>query len=183
MEDKQIVDLFFERKEKAISMLSEKHGKLFRKIAYNVLGNEADAEECLNDAYLAAWNTIPPKKPNSLASFVSKIVRNIAITRYHHQTAEKRNSYYDIALDEIIDYIPSDDNNNSNATELADAFNAFLRTLSEEDCALFVKRYWYSESVTDIANAWQMTPHYVSVKLSRIRENLRKFLEKRGIGI
>ena len=184
MEDKQIVDLFFERKEKAISVLSEKHGKLFRKIAYNVLGNEADTEECLNDAYLAVWNTIPPKQPNSLASFVSKIVRNIAITRYHHQTAEKRNSYYDVALDEIIDYIPSNDNNdNNNTTELADAFNAFLETLNEEDCALFVKRYWYSESVTNIAQEWQMTPHYVSVKLSRIREKLRKFLEKRGIGI
>ncbi len=184
MEDKKIVDLFFERKESAIAELSKKHGQLFRKIAYNVLGNDADAEECINDAYFAVWNTIPPNRPYSILSFVAKIVRNIAVTRYHHQTAEKRNSFYDTALDEISDYIPSDDHTDSaDTTELSEAFNAFLKTLNEEDCALFVKRYWYSESVTDIAKNLEMTPHYVSVKLSRVREKLRKFLEKRGISI
>ena len=183
MDDKKIVDLFFERKEAAISELSVKHGNLFRKIAYNVLGNDADAEECINDAYLAVWNAIPPNQPLSLAAFVSKIVRNIAVTRYHRQTAEKRNSHYDVALDEILDYIPSDDRDSADTTELSEAFNAFLGTLHEEDCALFVKRYWYGESVTDLAAEWEMTPHYISVKLSRTREKLRKFLEKRGISI
>lgn len=184
MDDQTIVNLFFERKEHAISELSNQHGKRLRKIAYNVLGNDADVEECLNDAYLAVWNSIPPNKPHSLVAFISKIVRNLAVTRYHRQTAEKRNSYYDVALDEISDYIPSDDSaERENTTELSEAFNAFLGTLNEEDCALFVKRYWYSESVTDIAKDLEMTPHYISVKLSRVREKLRKFLEKRGIRI
>ena len=184
MDDNQIIELFFARNEQAISALSQKHGKLFHKIAGNILKNEADAEECINDAYLAVWNTIPPQKPQSLPSFVSRIVRNISTTRYHHLSAEKRNTFYDTALDELLDCIPSDETADGNhAEELSEALNDFFAILSEEDMAMFMKRYWYGESVSDIAKEWEMTPHYISVRLSRIREKLRKFLEKRGIMI
>lgn len=182
MDDNQIIELFFERKEKALSELSKKHGRLFQKIAGNVLRNEEDARECVNDAYLAAWNTIPPQKPNSLASFVGKIVRNIATTRYHHLSAEKRNGIYDVALDELIDCIPADEAADGDSAEtLSAALNDFLETLSDDDRVMFVKRYWYSQSVSEIAEQFQATAHYISVRLFRTREKLRKFLEKRGI--
>ena len=182
MNDNEIIDLFFKRDEKAITALSQKHGRLFRKIANNILNNDADAEECLNDAYLAVWNTIPPQKPNALSSFAGRIVRNIATTRFHHLSAEKRNSFYDAALDELLDCIPSTETADGDDTEiLSAALNDFLGTLSDEDCTIFMKRYWYSESVADISDEYEQTPHYISVKLYRIREKLRKFLEKRGI--
>ncbi len=182
MNDNEIINLFFDRNEKAIEALSSRHGRLFRKIAHNILRNEADAEECLNDAYLAAWHTIPPQRPHSLSSFVGKIVRNIATTRYHHLSAEKRNGFYDASLDELLECIPSNEmQDGDDAAVLSEALNGFLETLSDEDCAMFMKRYWYSEGVSAIAEEYGQTPHYVSVKLSRIREKLRKFLEKRGI--
>lgn len=184
MDDNQIIELFFKRNEKALSALSEKHGKLFQKIARNILRNDADAEECINDAYLAVWNAIPPQRPASLIAFVSKIVRNISTTRYHHLSAEKRNGFYDVALDELMDCIPAGETADDDDTEtLSAALNDFLATLSEEDSALFVKRYFYAQSVGEISDEWQMTAHYISVRLFRIREKLRKFLEKRGITI
>ena len=184
MEDITIIDLFFQRDEKAISALAEKHGKLFRKLARNILQNEADAEECVNDTYLAVWNAIPPKKPQSLTAFVCGIARNIATARYHHLTAEKRNSFYDVALDELCDCIPADETADGDSGKpLTEAINSFLETLSEEENAIFVRRYYFSEPIAEIAREWSVSSHYISVKLSRIREKLRKFLEKRGIRI
>jgi RNA polymerase sigma-70 factor (ECF subfamily) len=184
MNDNEIIDLFFDRNEKAIAALEKKHGRLFRRIANNILNNTSDAEECVNDAYFAVWNAIPPQRPHLLALFVSRIVRNISTTRYHHLTAEKRNSFYDTALDELLDCIPSNETaDGDDSRALSDALNDFLETLSDEDCAMFMKRYWYSEGVAAIAHEYGQTPHYVSVRLSRIREKLRKFLEKRGIVI
>ena len=101
MEDSKIIALFFARSEQAIAELSNKYGGLCLHVADNILGNRSDAEECVNDAYLGAWNTIPPQKPNPLQSYICKIVRNIAITRYHSNTAAKRNSHYDVALEEL----------------------------------------------------------------------------------
>ena len=183
MEDKQIIELFFARKESAISELSRKHGTLCQKIAFNILNNEADAEECVSDAYLAVWKTIPPQRPQFLLSYVCGIVRNISLTRYHHITAEKRNSFYDVALDELADCIPDTEHDSTETEELSEALNEFLRSLPKNDRVMFVKRYWYSEAVSDIAKSFQTSPHYISVKLSRIREKLRKFLEKKGISI
>ena len=101
MDDSKIIALFFERSEQAITELSNKYGKLCMYVANNILGNQQDAEECVNDAYLGAWNTIPPQKPNPLQAYICRIARNIAITKYHTNTAVKRNSHYDIALEEL----------------------------------------------------------------------------------
>lgn len=101
LEDSKIIDLFFARSEQAIDMLAKKYGGICTKIAGNILNNRLDVEECLNDAYLGVWNTIPPQRPNPLISYVCKIVRNRAIARYHANSALKRNSYYDVALDEL----------------------------------------------------------------------------------
>ena len=107
IDDRKIIALFFERNEQAIKELSEKYGAVFTKVAYNILNNRQDAEECINEAYLAAWNTIPPHNPNPLLSYVCRIVRNLAIKKYHANTAAKRNSIYDAALDELENCFPS----------------------------------------------------------------------------
>jgi len=182
MDDKQIIALFFARSEHAISELSAKYGRLCQQIAVNILSNQQDAEECVNDAYLGAWNTIPPQKPNPLQAYICKIVRNIAITRYHANTAMKRNSHYDVALDELENCLFSVDTPESmlQAKELSGLLDRFLSGLDTRSRVMFVRRYWYADSVADIAAEFHMRPNTVSVKLGRIRDNLRNFLRKEG---
>lgn len=181
MEDKKIISLFFERNENAIARLSEKYEKACKKIAFNVLRNESDAEECVNDAYLAVWDAIPPKNPASLSAFLFRIVRNISTVRYHKNTAQKRNGFYDVALDELEECLPAEDSFESlEAHALSRIFNEFLATQKQEERVIFVKRYWYSESVSEIASDLGTTAHFISVKLSRIRERLKKFLIEKG---
>ena len=181
MNDTKIKDLFFERNEKAIHALSEKYGKICKTISFNVLRSESDAEECVNDALLAVWNTIPPQNPDYLAAFVYKITRNIATERYRKNTAQKRNGFYDVTLSELENCLPSDDAFSAlEAKELSAFFNDFLGTLKEEERMIFVKRFWYSQSVTEIAENIGISAHAVSVKLSRTKEKLKKFLSKKG---
>ena len=106
MDDSKIIDLFYERSEQAIIELSKKYGAVCTRVANNILNNRQDTEECVNDAYLGAWNTIPPHHPNPLLSYVCRIVRNLAVNRYHANTAAKRNSSYDVALDELENCFP-----------------------------------------------------------------------------
>ena len=182
MEDSGIIDLFFERSEKAIALLSEKYGRLCQKIACNILNDRLDAEECVNDAYLAVWNTVPPMRPESLPGYLCRIVRNLALKRYHGNTAKKRNSVYDVALDEIADCIPSDASveEEAAAAEITRMIDAFLGTLCESDRIMFVRRYWRGDSVGDIASAFKKSRHYVSVRLSRVRKSLRQHLTGEG---
>lgn len=182
MEDSKIIALFFDRSEQAISELSNKYGKLCIHIADNILGNSQDAEECVNDAYLGAWNTIPPQKPNPLQAYICKIVRNIAITRYHTNTARKRNSHYDVALEELEHCLYSQDTAEStlHAKELSRLLDRFLNSLDTRSRVMFVRRYWYADSVADIAKNFRMRPNSVSVQLSRTRNKLRKFLIQEG---
>ena len=182
MEDSKIIELFFARSELAITELSAKYGKLCSCIADNILGNAQDAEECVNDAYLGAWNTIPPQRPNPLQAYICKIVRNIAITKYHANTAIKRNHHYDVALDELENCLFSPDTVESSlhAKELSHLLDRFLASLDTRSRVMFVRRYWYADSVTHIADTFQMRPNSVSVQLSRIRTKLRKFLIKEG---
>ena len=182
MEDSKIITLFFARSEQAISELSNKYGKLCMHIADNILGNRQDAEECVNDAYLGAWNTIPPQKPNPLQTYICRIVRNIAITRYHTNTAIKRNSHYDVALEELGHCLLSSETVEStlHAKELSRLLDRFLSSLDTRSRVMFVRRYWYADSVTDIAESFKTRPNNVSVQLSRIRNKLRKFLIQEG---
>ena len=124
MDDSKIIELFYERSEQAIVELSKKYGDTCHKIAVNILKNDSDAEECVNDTYLGAWNTIPPQNPNPLLTYICRIVRNISIKRYHQNTAQKRNSYYDVALDELENCLPSATTvqDEVNANELAEFF-------------------------------------------------------------
>lgn len=185
LEDSQIIELFFERSEQAIAELSEKYGKVCSSVSRNILKNELDAEECVNDAYLAAWNTIPPQEPNPLLSYLCRIVRNLSLKKYHSNTAAKRNNYYDTTLDELVECIASNTTieNEVFAKELSQQLNSFLATLRQKDRVMFVRRYWYCDSVSEIASYFQMNSNAVSVRLLRIRERLRKYLKKEGIHV
>lgn len=185
LEDSKIIDLFHARQEQAIVELSKKYGAVCSKIARNILSNGSDAEECVNDAYLGAWNTIPPQRPDSLLAYICRIVRNLSITRYHSNTAVKRNSYYDAALDELEECLASAESVEAeiSAKELSELLDRFLETLDEENRVMFIRRYWYSDSVSDIAESFHMSSNNVSVRLSRLRERLKKYLRKEGYEI
>ena len=183
MTDTEIINLFFERSEQAIEELAKKHGSAVARVVRNILGNAQDTEECVNDTYLGTWNAIPPHKPNPLRTFVCRIARNLATKKYHANTADKRNSQYDLALDDLEDYLSDSDSveNAYEAQELKEAINGFLATLSYSDRFLFMRRYWYSDPVQDIAKMAHSTNNSVTVRLFRIREKLRLYLEKEGL--
>lgn len=185
MEDSKIIELFFERSEQAIIELSNKYGAVCSKVAFNILNNKQDTEECVNDAYLGTWNTIPPQNPNPLLSYICRIVRNLAIKRYHTNTAIKRNSIYDVALDELENCFPSSATVDSefNAIETARIIDDFLETLDEGNRIMFVRRYWYSDSIDDLAELFQTSNHNIVVRLSRTRGKLKKHLIKEGVSL
>ena len=183
MEDSKIIELFYERSEQAIVELSNKYGSVCTKVANNILNNSRDTEECVNDAYLGAWDSIPPQKPNPLLSYVCRIVRNLAIKKYHANTAAKRNSTYDVALDELENCFPASNSveDEFNAREVARIIDAFLETLDTENRILFVRRYWHSDSITELAELFHTSSHNISVRLSRTREKLKRHLIKEGV--
>ncbi len=185
MDDSKIIELFYERSEQAIIELSKKYGSICTRVANNILNNRLDAEECVNDAYLGAWNTIPPQKPNPLLSYVCRIVRNLAIKKYHANTAVKRNSIYDVALDEIGNCFSTSTSveEEFNAREVARMIDNFLETLDKQNRIMFVRRYWHADSIADLAELFHTSSHNVSVRLSRTREKLKKYLIKEGVSL
>lgn len=182
MEDSAIIGLFFERSEQAIDELNRKYGTAVKKTAANILNDRLDVEECVNDTYLRVWNSIPPHVPNPLAGYVCKIARNLAVNRYHANRAEKRSGNYALILDEMEECIPSGVSVETeyDAKELGAAINRFLSTLDKEDRFLFVRRYWYADSVTELAVLTNGSANRISVRLFRLREKLRITLMKEG---
>lgn len=184
-EDGKIIEMFLARSEVAISALAEKYGAVCKRIANNILNNVSDAEECVNDTYLAAWNTIPPQCPNPLKTYICRIARNIAIAKYHSNTALKRNSHYDVALDELVECLAdtSTVEEEISAGELTELLNNFLEGLEKDSRVMFVRRYWYGDSVNDIAVRFGVSANNAAVKLSRIREKLRKYLVENDVWV
>ncbi len=182
MDDSEIIAFFNSRSEQAIKELSAKYGAVCAKLAGNILNNRLDVEECLNDAYLGVWNTIPPNSPECLLSYVLRIVRNTAIAKYHKITAQKRNSSYDVALDELEGCIAglSDAEDELTANELSRLVNQFLDSLPQENRVIFIRRYWYADSVKDISKRMKLGESNVSVRLLRIRKSLQQYLMKEG---
>lgn len=183
MEDQLIIKLFFERSESAIAELSAKYGAVCERIAYRILGDERDAEECVNDACLVVWDSIPPEEPDPLQAYVYRIVRNLSLKKYHYNTAQKRNSYYDAALEEIADCLESRQSVEGELEyrELIGEVNAFLGTLKQKDRVIFIRRYWYLESVSDIADSLGLSRNSVTVNLHRTRKKLRKYLQGKEV--
>ena len=183
LEDKEILDLYWVRSEQAIAETGRKYGAPVGRVAWNILGDRQETEECVDDTWLAAWNSIPPRRPDPLLTYLCKIARNLALSRRRRSFAQKRNSSFDLALDELEDVLSGDGEpeRDYEAKELARAINAFLRTLSREDRVAFLRRYWYGDPVKYIAAGLGSGEHRISVRLSRMRKNLRMYLEKEGL--
>ena len=183
MEDSLIIDLFFERSEQAIVELTDKYGRSAKHTAANILNNESDTEECMNDANLAMWNSIPPEKPDNLKAYYMKVARNQALTKYRSNTARKRNSIYDTALDELEDCLAAKDNPLADveAKDLSEAINSFLKKLPKEDRQIFVCRYWLADTIEEIAAKLHCKSSRISVRLFRTREKLKNYLIKEGL--
>lgn len=172
--DKAIIDLFFTRDEEAIQAAAQSHGNKCFAVAMRILCNSADAEECVNDTWLKAWQSIPPNRPRSLSAYLCRITRNLAINAYH----ARQNRSFDVALDELAECLAADE---SHADELPGLLNEFLAALPSLDRRLFMGRYWHAYPVRRLAEAYGMTPNAVSLRLMRTRERLRTYLEERGI--
>ena len=183
MDDKQIIRLFFERSEQAITELSQKYGDLCMKIARRILNDHQDAEECVNDTYMNTWNSIPPSRPEILSTYLGKIVRNLSFNLYKKNKAEKRGGgQIAIVLDELSEIIADSKTTEEewNHRQLVDCINDFLGGLSVQKRSLFVCRYWYADSVKEIAKRFGMTENNVSVVLRRLRSQLHNYLIERG---
>ena len=186
MTDKKITELFFARSEDAIRETDRKYGDYLRSLARSVLGSSQDSEECVNDAYLKLWDNIPPQKPDKLGAFAARIVRNIALNTAARLSALKRGGgAADTAFEEISECMPSRENveQSADSRELARTIERFLSTLGREKQIIFLKRYWYFGSVSDIADEMGMSESKIKMTLLRTREKLRQELEKEGINI
>ncbi len=181
MNDTHLIDLLFARSESAISALAMQFGTRLRATAINILGSARDAEECVNDTYLAIWNAIPPERPNPLCAYIYRIGRNIALKRLRSNTAQVRNSAYDLSLDELAGSIADDSLwETLEAKELGRCIDRFLDSQSKENRVIFLRRYWFGDSVKQIAKDSRLQEGTVSVRLSRTRNALKNYLYKEG---
>lgn len=185
MKDASIVKLYWERSEKAIIETDLKYGKLCRHLSDNILNNLSDAEECVNDSYLAVWNAIPDARPENFSAFLCRIVKNLSFKRLEHITAQKRKPEMLVSLEELQDCISSSANPQASydAAELAEVISSFLRKQDELSRNIFLRRYWYYDSVKCIANDYGMKEEKISQILFKIRKKLRKLLEQEGFNI
>lgn len=184
MEDKTIIELFFARDPKAIEVSSQKYGRYCYKIAYNILSNKEDSEECVNDAFLAAWENIPPQNPNILSAYFGKITRNISLKKYRLQTTQKRGGTTKLLpFEELNDCIPEKSGvfDQLDVKEISYIIDDFLRNLVKSERYIFIRRYWYCDSIEDICNSTGFNKGQVKMKLSRIRKKLLLKLGEEGV--
>ncbi len=181
MDDGQIIRMLFERNADALKEIATKYGKLLFRVSENILHCREDSRECVNDTYLAVWNTIPPNNPNPLIAFICKITRNISIKKLRDKNVQKRSG---IVLpiselqNELADYSLE---NQTDARQLGRLIDRFLDTIDEESRVIFVKRYWFSDEIYEIANSVGLSESNVYQKLSRTRKKLKAYLEKEGV--
>ena len=183
MDDKQILDLYFARKEQAIAETAKKYGKYCFSIARNILGNIPDAEETVNDTYIGAWNSIPPHRPAMLSTYLGKITRRLALKRWTANRTQKRGGgEITLALEELAGCIPSDFDVESRMemAELTQILNKFVRNLSKAEHDVFLCRYWYLDSIEAIARRFEFSQSKVKSMLSRTRKKLCAHLQKEG---
>ena len=184
MEDHAIIDLYWAREEQALVETQRKYGAYCWTIAHNILKNKEDTEECVNDTYMRAWNAIPPQRPSVLQAFLGKITRNLCLDRYKAGKAGKRGGgQLALALEELSFCIPGGEDPAARleAAELGKLLDRFLRTLPEKDCCVFMRRYWYVDSMAEIAHRYHMAEGSVKSSLHRTRQKLKEFLEQEGV--
>lgn len=182
MEDSGIIALYWARDEQAVAETDARYGSLCRSISYNILRDRQDAEECVNDTYVQAWNTMPPQRPQSLGAFLSRITRNLSINVYRAKNALRRGGgQIPAVLDELTRCTGDGPEAMMEAAELSRLLDQFLRNLPRRDCAIFLRRYWYAETVEEIAHACGFPIGSVKSSLFRSRRKLKVWLEKEGI--
>lgn len=184
MKDEGILNLYWERNEQAITETQKSYGNYCYSIAYHILQDKEDSDECLNDTWLRAWNAIPPKRPNRFALFLGTITRNLSFDKWKHKNAVKRGKgSVLVALDELEECIPHPTSTEDavEAAELERLLDSFLHTLPERECSIFLRRYWYVEEYSEIAGRYRMNLNTVKTSLFRTRAKLRTYLEQEGI--
>lgn len=186
MEDKDIVNLYWQRNKNAINETASKYGGYCKSISKNILGNNEDAEECVNDTYMNAWNSMPPHKPKILSTYLGKITRHLSFDKIRYYNADKRSGgEIQLVLDELAECVSGNESveNEINKQLLIQEINSFLNTISKENCNIFLCRYWYAMPVSDIAERFGITENNVSVTLNRTRNKLKTYLTERGYEI
>lgn len=186
MEDERIISLYWERNQAAITESEAKYGNYCMKIAYNILALREDAEECVSDTWLSAWNSMPPKRPSKLMAFLGRIARNGALDRFRSLSRQKRGGgLTSLALDELSECVPSRQavEKELEDKEIAEIISRWLRELSAEKRQVFLRRYWYFDSVEQISGIFGFSRSKTTSMLHRLREDLRQTLEKEGIVI
>ena len=178
--DAQILELYRQRSEAALSATQEKYGRLFYSTAFGILRSNEDAEECVNDTYVKLWGSIPPNEPENLGAFGCRIARNTALNRVRAENAEKR-AHSEAVSDELFDCIPQDAPDFADVTALSTALNRFLSSEPPDRRIIFVRRYFYMDTTREIAKLTHMTDAAVRMKLMRLRAKFKKFLKKEGI--
>jgi RNA polymerase sigma-70 factor (ECF subfamily) len=186
MDDCKLIDLFWQRSESAITEVSKKYGCYCRTIAFNILASKEDTEECVNDTYLKVWNAIPTDRPDIFSAYLGKITRNLALNRYKQRKVQKRGGgEIDLLLSELESCVPASANveKECESTELIKAINEFLLSIKIENRVIFVRRYWYADPIVTIAQRYDMSESKVKSILFRCRNNLKTYLEKRGVKV
>lgn len=181
MDDSKIIELYLMRDESAITETDRKYGAYCYTVADNVLKNACDSKECVNDTWLKAWNSIPPKRPKYLNMFLAKITRNLAFNMYEKRHAQKRGSgEINIVLDELAECIPAGSSVESDilANELKNCINSYILSLPQKEAYIFIRRYFFTESIAQIAVKYNMSANNVNVVLSRVRKKLKRHLAK-----
>ena len=182
MEDHQIVDLYWQRNENAIAETAAKYGNYLYRISNQILQNAEDAEECVNDAYVRAWDTIPPNRPNNLFAYLAALCRNAALDVVKKNSAQKRSAQLVELTQEMNECIPDNNITDEQSEELARCINGFLATLPKEKRAVFLGRYWYNEPILEIAKRTGFSQSKVKTMLHRMRESLKDYINgKDGI--
>ena len=181
MQDYEIVDLYFARDERAILNTQQKYGSYCKTIAMNILHDDSDSDECVNDTYLAAWNSIPPQKPTSLSAYLAKLTRNISLNRYKSRTTERRGGgEFALSLDELDDCVADTD---KSAEELGQLISNFLHGEKKETRQVFIRRYFYGDSIEDISKRFTFSESKIKSMLHRTRLALRDYLTQNGVHI
>ena len=182
MEDSEIIELYWQRDQQAIGETAGKYGRLLERIARNILGQQ-DAEECVNDTYLRAWNAIPPERPTAFRCWLGRITRNLSLDRWKAVRTAKRGGGMEILLGELAECVPASDSPQKVLEDqaLAELLNVFLRGLPAENRRMFLGRYWYGETLADIAASLGCGQGKVKSALFRTRKALRAYLEKEGV--
>lgn len=182
MEDTGIIDLYWARDERAVEETERKYGPYCRSISYRILKNRQDVEECVNDTWVRAWNTMPPQRPFALGAFLGKIVRNLSLNYYRTSHAQRRGGgQVPLLLEELQDCAADGPEQLLEAAELSRALDRFLRSLPQKDCCIFMRRYWYMDPMEDIARRYHLPLGSVKSSLFRSRQKLRDYLVQEGM--